>query len=90
MREQVPRESYRAGDRIQAYVMDVLRESKGLQIILSRASVDLLKRLFEMEVPEIAEGVVVIEAAPASRAAARRSRCRRATRTWIPSAPAWA
>ncbi len=63
VREQVPRESYRAGDRIQAYVMDVLRESKGPQIILSRACVDLLKRLFEMEVPEIAEGVVVIEAA---------------------------
>jgi N utilization substance protein A len=63
VREQVPRESYRAGDRIQAYVMDILRESKGPQIILSRASVDLLKKLFEMEVPEIAEGVVVIEAA---------------------------
>src|SRR5215208_206656 len=63
VREQVPRESYRAGDRIQAFVIDVLRESKGPQIILSRASVDLLKRLFEMEVPEIAEGVVVIEAA---------------------------
>ncbi len=63
VREQVPRESYRAADRIQAYVLDVLRESKGPQIILSRASVELLRRLFEMEVPEIAEGVVVIEAA---------------------------
>jgi transcription termination/antitermination protein NusA len=63
VREQVPRESYRAGDRIQAYVVDVLRESKGPQIILSRASVELLRKLFEMEVPEIAEGVVVIEAA---------------------------
>jgi N utilization substance protein A len=63
VREQVPRESYRAGDRIQAYVMDVLRESKGPQIILSRASVELLKKLFDQEVPEIAEGVVVIEAA---------------------------
>jgi N utilization substance protein A len=63
VREQVPRESYRAGDRIQAYVVDVLRESKGPQIILSRGSVELLKRLFEQEVPEIAEGVVVIEAA---------------------------
>jgi N utilization substance protein A len=63
VREQVPRESYRAGDRIQAYVVDVLRESKGPQIILSRASVELLKKLFEVEVPEIAEGVVVIEAA---------------------------
>src|SRR5512132_2513216 len=63
VREQVPRESSRAGDRIQAYVLDVLRESKGPQIILSRTSVHLLTKLFEMEVPEISEGVVVIEAA---------------------------
>ncbi|HME90220.1 MAG TPA: transcription termination factor NusA [Myxococcaceae bacterium] len=63
VREQVPRETYRAGDRVQAYVVDVLRESKGPQIILSRASVNLLTKLFEMEVPEIAEGIVVIEAA---------------------------
>ncbi len=63
VREQVPRETYRAGDRVQAYVLDVLRESKGPQIVLSRASVNLLTKLFEMEVPEIAEGIVVIEAA---------------------------
>jgi N utilization substance protein A len=63
VREQVPRETYRPGDRVQAYVLDVLRESKGPQIILSRASVSLLTKLFEMEVPEIAEGIVVIEAA---------------------------
>ncbi|MFL5320587.1 MAG: transcription termination factor NusA [Myxococcaceae bacterium] len=63
VREQVPRETYRAGDRVQAFVVDVLRESKGPQIILSRASVNLLTKLFEMEVPEIAEGIVVIEAA---------------------------
>src|SRR5918912_1438043 len=62
VREQTPRESYRAGDRVQAYVLDVLRESKGPQIILSRASPELVRKLFEMEVPEIAEGVVVIEA----------------------------
>ncbi len=63
VREQVPREVYRPGDRVQAFVIDVLRESKGPQIILSRASVNLLTKLFEMEVPEIAEGIVVIEAA---------------------------
>src|SRR6266568_1537974 len=63
VREQTPRESYRAGDRVQAFVLDVLRESKGPQIILSRASSELVRKLFEMEVPEIAEGVVVIEAA---------------------------
>src|SRR6478609_658752 len=63
VREQVPREVYRPGDRVQAFVLDVLREAKGPQIILSRASVNLLTKLFEMEVPEIAEGIVVIEAA---------------------------
>src|SRR6478735_4638308 len=63
VREQVPRETYRAGDRVQAFVIDVLRESKGPQIVLSRASVNLLTKLFAMEVPEIAEGIVVIEAA---------------------------
>lgn len=62
-REQVPREIYRPGDRVQAFVIDVLREAKGPQIILSRSSVNLLTKLFEMEVPEIAEGIVVIEAA---------------------------
>ena len=63
VREQVPGKTYQAGDRVQAFVLDVLRESKGPQIILSRASVNLLTKLFEMEVPEIAEGIVVIEAA---------------------------
>ncbi len=63
MREQVPRESYRAGDRIQAYVLEVQEESKGPQIVLSRTSPGLLVKLFEMEVPEIDEGIVTIEAA---------------------------
>jgi N utilization substance protein A len=64
LREQVPRETYRAGDRIQAYVADVLQESRGgPQIILSRSSPGLLIKLFEMEVPEIDEGIVTIEAA---------------------------
>lgn len=72
VREQVPREVYRPGDRVQAFVLDVLRESKGPQIILSRASVNLLTKLFEMEVPEIAEGIVVIEAA--AREPGRRSK----------------
>ena len=63
VREKPPREVYRPGDRIQAFVLDVLRETRGPQIILSRSSVHLLTKLFEMEVPEIAEGIVVIEAA---------------------------
>ncbi len=68
--EQVPRESYRQGDRIRAYVQDVKRQSKGPQIILSRVDPNFLKALFESEVPEISEGIVqVISAArePGSR-----------------------
>ena len=62
MREQIPRESYRAGDRVQAYVLDVLRESRGPQIILSRVVPDFVRKLFESEVPEMNEGIVFIEA----------------------------
>jgi len=62
-KEQVPRESYRPGDRVRAYVLEVARVSKGPQIILSRASIDLLKKLFEQEVPEMYEKIVTIESA---------------------------
>lgn len=63
LREQCPRESYRLGDRIQAYVVDVNKQARGSQIVLSRTSPGLLIKLFEMEVPEIYEGIVKIEAA---------------------------
>ncbi len=59
-REQVPRESYRPGDRVRAYILDVSRAAKGPQVILSRATPKLVERLFEVEVPEIAEGIVHI------------------------------
>jgi N utilization substance protein A len=59
-KEQVPREGYRQGDRIRAYILDVLRESKGPQIIMSRTHPGLLIKLFELEVPEISEGIVKI------------------------------
>jgi N utilization substance protein A len=62
-KEQVPRESYRPGDRVRAYVLEVARVSKGPQIILSRASIELLKKLFEQEVPEMYEKIVTIESA---------------------------
>ncbi|MEO1232109.1 MAG: transcription termination factor NusA [Myxococcota bacterium] len=63
LREQCPRESYRVNDRIQAFVLDVNKQSRGSQIVLSRTSPGLLMKLFEMEVPEIYEGIVKIEAA---------------------------
>ena len=62
-REQTPRESYRPGDRIVAFVKDIDREARGPMIILSRTDVGLLIKLFEMEVPEIYEGIVRIVAA---------------------------
>ncbi len=60
-KEQCPGENYRIGDRIRAFVVDVKLSSKGPEIILSRTNVGLVKRLFELEVPEIAEGTVEIK-----------------------------
>src|SRR5450432_113428 len=62
VREQVPRESYRAGDRIVTYVIDIDKAARGPQIIVSRGHRGLLEKLFEMEVPEIYEKIVRIEA----------------------------
>jgi len=60
VREQVPRESYRRGDRIRAYIFDVLLEARGPQIVLSRTHPNFLMDLFRTEVPEIGEGIVNI------------------------------
>jgi len=63
VRDQIPKETYRRGDRIRALIKDVLQDSRGPQIILTRASSDFLISLFKTEVPEIMEGVVTIEGA---------------------------
>ena len=70
-REQVPRENYRQGDRVRAYISDVRMATKGPQIILSRTHPGLLAELFRIEVPEVAEGIVEIQSVarePGSRA----------------------
>jgi len=59
-REQTPRETYRPGDRIVAFVKEIDRESRGPMIVLSRSSPRLVEKLFESEVPEIYEGIVKI------------------------------
>ncbi len=59
--EQSPKEEFRQGQRIRAYVMEVKRETKGLQIILSRRHPNFVKKLFELEVPEIYDGIVEIK-----------------------------
>ncbi|NLW06894.1 MAG: transcription termination/antitermination protein NusA [Clostridia bacterium] len=59
--EQIPGEVYRQGERLKAYVLEVRKTSKGPQIIVSRTHPGLVKRLFELEVPEIHEGIVEIK-----------------------------
>lgn len=61
-REQVPNEKYRRGQRLRAYVVEVRKGSRGPQITLSRRSPALLRRLLELEVPEIFNGAVEIKA----------------------------
>lgn len=62
-REQIPGESYKPGDRIQGYISDVRQTTRGPQIIMSRADERYLMKLFEIEVPEIYDGIVEIVAA---------------------------
>ena len=59
--EQVKTESFNVGDRIKVYVIDVKKATKGPQIFLSRSHPGLVRRLFELEVPEIADGTVEIK-----------------------------
>ena len=62
-KEQVPRERYRQGDRIRAYIVSVEMTSRGPQIVLSRTHPGMLAKLFEQEVPEIYEGIVEVKCA---------------------------
>ena len=59
-REMSPRDSYRQGDTIRAYILEVSKTAKGPQIVLSRSHSGFVKCLFELEVPEVAEGMVEI------------------------------
>lgn len=59
--EQIPHERYEHGARLKAYIVEVRKSARGPQIIVSRTHPGLIKRLFELEVPEILEGVVEIK-----------------------------
>jgi len=59
--EQIPSEQLRHGERVKAYISEVRRGTKGPQIVVSRSHPGLLRKLFEMEVPEIGEGIVEIK-----------------------------
>jgi len=60
--EQVPHERYRIGQRIKVVILEVIRTSRGPKVVVSRSHPDLLRRLFEMEVPEIFSGGVELKA----------------------------
>jgi transcription termination/antitermination protein NusA len=60
--EQIPHERYEHGGRLKAYIVEVRKSARGPQIVVSRTHPGLLKRLFELEVPEILDGVVEIKA----------------------------
>jgi N utilization substance protein A len=62
-REQIPGERYAPGDRIRAYILEVKNTPKGPQVMLSRSHAGFLIRLFETEIPEIAEGIVQVKGA---------------------------
>ena len=69
--ESLPRESFRNGDRIRAYIYDVRREQRGPQIFLSRTRPEFMSKLFAQEVPEIYDGIIEIRSVardPGSRA----------------------
>ena len=73
LKEQVPTEKYRVNDKIRAYVLDVEKGTRGNpQVIISRANADFVRKLFELEIPEIYEGVIEIKAV--SRDAGSRSK----------------
>ncbi len=59
--EQVPSEPYRYNERIKVYVLEVRRTPKGPQVVVSRTHPSLIRRLFELEVPEITEGIVIVQ-----------------------------
>lgn len=61
-REQIRDERYRVGERVRCYVLDVKRAGSNVRIILSRSHPDLIKKLFELEVPEITERIIEVRA----------------------------
>ena len=86
--EQVPSEHFRDGERIKVYVVDVNNNEKGPRLMISRTHPGLVKRLFEMQVPEIYDGTVEIKASPGRRAPAPKLPCGPMMKMSTPRVPA--
>ncbi len=87
--EQVPGEELAEGMHVKVYVVDVRRSTRGPQILISRTHPGLVKRLFELEVPEIYDGTVEVKSIAREAGSRTKMAVWSATRTWTPSAPAW-
>ncbi|MDQ5904389.1 MAG: transcription termination/antitermination protein NusA, partial [Pseudomonadota bacterium] len=61
--QMIPKENLRIGDRIKAYLLKIDRQARGPQLILSRTAPEFIAKLFELEVPEIEDGLMEIKAA---------------------------
>ena len=88
--EQIPGESYHPNERIRAIILDVRKVGQRVKIILSRTHPDFVRRLFELEIPEIADQIIAIRALRARRGTGPRSPSLRSTPRSTPWAPALA
>jgi len=61
--QMIPKENLRIGDRVRAYILRIDRNARGPQVILSRTAPDFIAKLFELEVPEIEQGLLLIKSA---------------------------
>ena len=86
--EQIPGESYHPNERIRAIILDVRKVGQRVKIILSRTHPDFVRRLFELEIPEIADQIIAIRALRARRDTGPRSPSLRSTPRSTPSARA--
>ncbi|GAA3265795.1 hypothetical protein GCM10017706_28790 [Lactococcus lactis subsp. hordniae] len=60
-KDQIPQENFHVGDRVKVYVTDVVLTPKGTRVFISRTAPDMLKRMFEKEIPEVFDGTVEIK-----------------------------
>ena len=80
--EQIPGEHFAVGDRVKVYITEVSRETHGHIVTLSRRHPGLVKRMFELEIPEIADGTVLVRAVAREAGSCRRSRTSRVGWSW--------
>jgi len=88
-REQSRLESYSVGDRLRCVIKIVDKSAKGPGVVVSRGDAELVRRLFEQEVPEIYDGTVTIRACARKPGSGRRSQFRAGTAMWTASGRAW-